>query len=49
MHANEREPQGTDISLQTYMHIERERERGREKDGKRKEDPKTEIKIDKKK
>lgn len=23
MHANEREPQGTDISLQTYMHIER--------------------------
>lgn len=30
MHANEREPQGTDISLQTYMHIERKRERERE-------------------
>lgn len=26
MHANERKPQGTDISLQTYMHIEQERE-----------------------
>lgn len=42
MHANEREPQGTDISLQTYMHIEREREpeKGREKEGRRKEDGK---------
>lgn len=35
MHANEREPQGTDISLQTYMHTEREGER-------RGKDPKTE-------
>ena len=32
MHANEREPQGTDISLQTYMHIEREREREGERE-----------------
>lgn len=30
MHANEREPQGTDISLQTYMHTEREGERTKE-------------------
>lgn len=27
MHANERGPRGTDISLQTCMHIEREGER----------------------
>lgn len=44
MHANEREPQGTDISLQTYMHIQRQRKR---EEGRRK-DPKTEIKTDKK-
>lgn len=28
MHVNEKEPQEADISLQTYMHIQRERERG---------------------
>ena len=34
MHANEREPQGTDISLQTYMHIDRETgEEGRKEQG----------------
>lgn len=40
MHANEREPRGTDISLQTYMHMEsrREREGGMKDQGK---DPKT--------
>lgn len=30
MHANERGPRGTDISLQTCMHIEREGERMKE-------------------
>lgn len=36
MHANEREPRGTDISLQTYMHMEsrREREGGMKDQGK---------------
>lgn len=40
MHANEREPQGTDISLQTYMHMEswREREGRNERPGERAKD-----------
>lgn len=38
MHANEREPQGTDISLQTYMHIERGRRRVRKKTRERSKD-----------
>lgn len=40
MHANEREPQGTDISLQTYMHIERESREG-ERRKRRRTDPQT--------
>lgn len=51
MHANEREPQETHISLQTYMHIERERKIEREGKERRRmirigKDPKTEIKND---
>lgn len=40
MHANEREPRGTDISLQTYMHMESRRERvgGNERPGERSKD-----------
>lgn len=42
MHVNEGEPQGTNISLQTYMHIESKRM------GEKGKDIKTEIKRDKK-
>lgn len=40
MHANEREPRGTNISLQTYMHMEsrREREGEKERPGERSKD-----------
>lgn len=45
MHANEREPQGTNVSLQTYMHTDRQTERQPEKRENRREKAKVQREI----